>query len=83
MWPVPNTVSCFGQNTHKSSQQSNKMTSFKFIEFSSRGTVTEVGKIVIEFTENYLKEFDDSPEKIVEWKIVKNSVAVRDKKQIK
>jgi hypothetical protein len=42
------------------------MTSFKFIEFSSRGTVTEVGKIVIEFTENYLKEFDDSPEKIVE-----------------
>jgi hypothetical protein len=56
------------------------MTSFKFIEFSSRGTVTEVGKIVIEFTENYLNEFDDSPEKNCWVKIVKNSVVVREEK---
>jgi hypothetical protein len=53
------------------------MTSFKFIEFSSRGTVTEVGKIVIEFTENYLKELMIHQKILLSEKFVKNSSAVR------
>ncbi len=45
------------------------MTSFKFIEFSSRGTVTAVGKIVNEFTENYFEGVDDSPENLLSEKL--------------